>query len=53
MRDILTFDPDNYEIKNCEIDGYSITYRAFENIQYCRKPVADALIISNKKFVRC
>ncbi|MCI6465688.1 MAG: alpha/beta hydrolase [Faecalicatena sp.] len=41
MRDILTFDPDNYEIKNCEIDGYSITYRAFENIQYCRKPVDD------------
>lgn len=41
MKDILTFNPDNYNIKTCDIDGCRITYRAFENLLYCRKPVDD------------
>ena len=30
----LTFDPEKYEIKTCELGNRSITYRAFEHIVY-------------------
>lgn len=36
----LKFDPQAYEIKTCEIKNKKITYRAFENIVYCAKPVS-------------
>ena len=35
----LRFDADKYEVKTCELDGRSITYRAFEGIEYCANPV--------------
>ena len=35
----LKFDPEKYEIKTCELQNRSVTYRAFENIVYCAKPV--------------
>ena len=38
MQDILFFDAAKYEIKSCELDGRTITYRAFEGLDYCRKP---------------
>ena len=28
----LTFDPERYEVKTCELGNRSITYRAFEHI---------------------
>lgn len=36
----LTFDPEKYEVKTCELDGRKVTYRAFENIVYCADPVS-------------
>lgn len=39
MSNTLRFDPNRYEIKSCELDGRTITYRAFEDICYCAKPV--------------
>jgi len=36
----LRFDPNNYKVKNCELDGQSVTYRAFEGITYCSNPVS-------------
>lgn len=36
----LTFDPEKYEIKTCELGNRSITYRAFEHIVYCANPVS-------------
>ncbi len=39
MSDNLRFDAGKYEVKTCELDGRSITYRAFEGIDYCANPV--------------
>ena len=39
MSDNLRFDPSKYEVKTCELDGRSITYRAFEGIDHCANPV--------------
>lgn len=39
MKDTLQFDPEKYTVRVCELDGRSITYRAFENIPYCANPV--------------
>ena len=36
----LTFDPEKYEVKTCELDGRKVTYRSFENIVYCANPVS-------------
>lgn len=36
----LNFDPQTYGIKTCEIGNKKVTYRAFENIVYCAKPVS-------------
>ena len=36
----LTFDPEKYEIKTCELGNRSITYRAFEHIVYCANPAS-------------
>ena len=38
MSDKLRFDAEKYEVKTCELDGRSITYRAFEGIDYCENP---------------
>lgn len=38
MNDPLRFNCENYEIKTCTLDKYSITYRAFEDIEYCKNP---------------
>lgn len=34
----LFFDPSQYEVKTCELDGHTITYRAFEGLAYCTRP---------------
>lgn len=34
----LRFDNSKYEVKTCEIDGRSVTYRAFEGLDYCTNP---------------
>lgn len=39
MNDKLRFDPEQYEVKTCQLDGRSITYRSFEGICYCENPV--------------
>lgn len=39
MNDNLRFDAGKYEVKTCELEGRSITYRAFEGIDYCANPV--------------
>lgn len=39
MSEKLCFDVQAYEIKNCVLDGRSITYRAYEGIDYCERPV--------------
>ena len=31
----LKFNPENYQIKRCELDGREVIYRAFESIVYC------------------
>lgn len=38
MSDVLLFQDDRYEIKTCELEERKITYRAFEEIQYCERP---------------
>ncbi len=35
----LRFNGEKYEVKTCELDGKTITYRAFEGIEYCEEPV--------------
>lgn len=35
----LSFNPKSYEVKTCELDGRSVTYRAYENLVYCANPV--------------
>ena len=35
----LQFDSSKYEVKTCEINGRSVTYRAFEGLDYCTDPV--------------
>ncbi len=35
----LIFQEEKYEIKTCELESREITYRAFEEIQYCENPV--------------
>ena len=35
----LRFNGEKYEVKTCELDGKTITYRAFEGIEYWEKPV--------------
>lgn len=39
MKEELIFNPDTYEVKTCQMDGRSVTYRAFEGIVYCTNPV--------------
>lgn len=39
MSDILRFDCSKYEVKTCTLEGRSITYRAFEETDYCAAPV--------------
>jgi len=39
MKDSLRFDRDKYEVKTCQLEDRSVTYRAFEGISYCRNPV--------------
>lgn len=39
MSDILRFDSSNYAVKTCELENRSITYRAFEGIEYCEAPL--------------
>lgn len=36
---LLRFDDRKYEVKTVEIEGRRITYRAFEGIEYCAKPL--------------
>ncbi|MGF6990678.1 hypothetical protein M2150_001949 [Lachnospiraceae bacterium PM6-15] len=35
----LSFDKKQYVIKNCELNGVSVSYRAFEGLEYCAAPV--------------
>ncbi len=37
----LKFNPNEYEVKEIELDGRKVTYRAFKDIEYCSKPKAD------------
>lgn len=39
MEDKLCFHPESYEVKTCELDGKSVTYRAYEDLVYCANPV--------------
>ncbi|MBO0457390.1 tannase [Enterococcus hulanensis] len=39
MSDKLRLPTEQYVIKTCEQGGRKITYRAFENLSYCEKPV--------------
>ncbi|MCD8369674.1 MAG: alpha/beta hydrolase [Clostridiales bacterium] len=39
MKDLLRFDPANYQVKTCVLDGRCITYRAFEGLNYCAAPL--------------
>lgn len=39
MNDTLHFNSECYEIKECELEGHSIVYRAFEGLEYCAAPV--------------
>lgn len=36
---MLRFDSSKYEVKTCKLEGRSITYRAFEGLNYCANPV--------------
>lgn len=38
METNLRFDPDRFSVKTCTLDGRSITYRAFEGLDYCARP---------------
>lgn len=37
--DLLYFDNSRYKVKTFELDGRTVTYRAFEDIAYCTNPV--------------
>lgn len=39
----LIFDETNYTVETVEMDGKKLTYRAFENIPYCKNPVDDKM----------
>lgn len=39
MTEKLKFDENAYKVKNCEMDGRSITFRAYEGIDYCFNPL--------------
>ncbi|MCD7843010.1 MAG: alpha/beta hydrolase [Clostridiales bacterium] len=39
MKDALRFDPTNYQVKTCTLGGRSVTYRAFEGLDYCAAPL--------------
>ena len=39
MQELLYFDDRKYEVKTCELEGITIRYRAFEGLEYCRRPV--------------
>ena len=39
MSDSLRFPREVYKVKSCELEGRKITYRVFENLQYCKNPV--------------
>lgn len=39
MSDPLRFDSSKYVIETCELDGRSVTYRAFRGVMYCKNPV--------------
>ncbi len=38
MADKLKFNPDKYEVRTCELNGETITFRAFEGLDYCECP---------------
>ena len=38
MADRLIFDTEKYEIRTCELNGRTITFRAFEGLDYCGNP---------------
>ena len=40
MSDLLRFNADKYEVKECERDGKVIKYRAYKDIPYCEKPLS-------------
>lgn len=40
MKDRLGFDNTGYKIKTCRIEERSITYRAFEGLDYCANPLS-------------
>lgn len=35
----LDFDENQYVVRTCSMEGREITYRAYENLEYCEKPV--------------
>lgn len=37
----LYFDEKQYMVRTCSIENQSITYRAYENLRYCEKPLDD------------
>ncbi len=37
----LEFNPNQYQVKEVQLDGRKLTYRAFEDIVYCTNPKAD------------
>jgi hypothetical protein len=39
MDNILQFNDKKYEVKTCELEGRSITYRSFEGLDYCTNPL--------------
>lgn len=41
MNDVLRFHPEAYEVMTCTLDGRSVTYRAWEGLRYCARPVDD------------
>lgn len=43
MRRELIFDGTQYVVETVEIEGKTLTYRAFENIFYCKKPVDEEI----------
>ena len=38
MSNVLQFDDSRYEVKTCTMENRSVTYRAFEGIEYCTNP---------------
>ena len=39
MKKSLIFDTEKYSVETLEMDGYTLVYRAFENIPYVAEPV--------------